>query len=142
MARVFFIKYGQGGERNAHRTLAKDVQIDGLIPKIDGEAEVQKQLKGYAGRGLRFWAFRHEPEEEFRTGDVLLIVLTSTKTLFYCEIVGLISDPAGVIGDAIGWSRMYGRPWTRVLLLTACDISGLFDAVASLTDNLKFGWLP
>lgn len=64
---------------------------------------------------LSFWDFGVRATAVLKKGDSVNIICGSK--CYSCQIIDIIKDPSGELGDIFGWSRQFGAPWKNVSAL-------------------------
>jgi hypothetical protein len=112
---MVFIKYYTGSVTNAKKTLQRKVNINTLITRINDQHLVSR-LETYRSYGdLNFWDVGQRCTQHLKKGETLVIICK--EDVYAAEIIDILHDAGGFIGDQLGWARQFKKPWTNVLLL-------------------------
>lgn len=65
------------------------------------------------------WDFGVNASKHLKKGDKIWI-LTGDK-LYETDLLFIIKDELGQIGDAIGWARQFGGAWKNVAIFSSCN---------------------
>lgn len=100
---------------NAKKTLDRPVALDVVYPQIIDPylKEVFGKLLPY--KKLYFWDFGVIATRELKLGMEIAIICGTNR--YDCELVAIIKDPRGKIGDIFGWGRQFKAPWKNVCAL-------------------------
>ena len=115
---MYLIKY-KYQISNANKTLKNPIDLKHLIKKID-ILDVKNQLISYERyQSLFFWDLGASVTDKVKEhiSDNPILVIICQDDVYVGKIVGLIHDSTGRLGDVIGWSRFYKKPWMNILLI-------------------------
>jgi hypothetical protein len=110
-----YIKTYKTSVANAKKTLDIPVVLDVVYSQI-----TNPNLKVAFGqllplKKLYFWDFGIKAARELEPGMEIAIICG--KNRYDCELVTIINDQEGEIGDIFEWARQYGAPWKNVCAL-------------------------
>lgn len=112
---MMFIKTYSGVVANATKTLKNTVKVNELISKLNDEY-LTSQLKEYKKYNeINLWDLGKRATTQINVGANLAI--SCKNNIYIGQIIGVIDDVNGAIGDVVGWTRQFGRPWSNVILL-------------------------
>lgn len=112
---MLFVKYYKSKLQNANRTLKRAVPIRALLAAIYDESLSQK-LRNLPENGeLNFWDVG-ERANKFLVPDAILAIICNNY-VFVGQIIAKIRDESGKLGDALGWTRQFKKPWQNVIVL-------------------------
>ncbi len=113
-----FIKKYKTKMSNSKKTLDIPVEIMSVYSQITDSylKETFKELLPY--RELYFWDFGVRQTRKFNVGTKIVIICGPDR--YHVELIKIINDSNGVIGDIFGWSRQFGAPWKNVCALKKC----------------------
>ena len=111
-----FVKIYSTAVPNAARTLDRRVPIAPLLAKATSE-RVRSSLSLILEHGeLNFWDFGVRATPQLSINDTVKIICR--KTCYSGQIIQIINDPTGELGDLLGWSKIHGSPWRNVCALS------------------------
>jgi len=112
---MMFIKIYSGIVANATKTLKNSIRVTELISKLNDEYLIS-QLKDYEEYNeIYLWDLGKKATAQISVGTNLAI--SCKDNIYIGQIIGVIDDVNGAIGDVVGWSRQYKKPWSNVILL-------------------------
>ncbi|GAW67967.1 HNH endonuclease domain protein [Geoanaerobacter pelophilus] len=101
---------------NAAITLDKMIQLAPAFSKISN-SDIRRHFSKLLDRErLNFWDFGVRATAALKNGDSVSIICGSK--CYSCQIIDIIKDPNGELGDLLGWARQFGAPWKNVCALT------------------------
>jgi len=110
-----FIKIYSGVVGNTNKTLKKTVEISELISKLNDNYLISR-LREFSGYGeINLWDLGKKAKSEICSGDYLCI--SCKDNIYFGQIIGVIEDKNGEIGDVVGWRRQFENPWSNVIML-------------------------
>jgi len=110
-----FIKLYSGIVANAIRTLKNSIKVTELVSKLNDD-KVSKLLKDYEKYGeVNLWDLGKKARTQIEVGANLAI--SCKDNIYIGQIIGIINDENGAIGDVVGWARQFEHPWSNVILL-------------------------
>ena len=95
---------------NTKISLEYKIPINSRIVSLAGGNSL---ISNYAS--LNFWDFGVKASRHIKSGDLVWII--TGDVIYKAEVLTLISDSTGALGDAIGWSRQFKAPWKNVAAL-------------------------
>jgi len=100
---------------NASKTLDKTIKLSDIYHEIR-DAEVRRSFSHLLPFGeLNFWDFGVRATAQLKQSDLLKIVCESI--CYTCELIEIIKDEEGELGDLFGWARQFKAPWSNVCAL-------------------------
>jgi Holliday junction resolvase-like predicted endonuclease len=112
---MMFIKIYSGIVANATRTLKHNIKVTELISKLNDEYLIT-QLKDYEKYNeIYLWDLGKRATAQVSVGTYLAI--SCKDNVYIGQIIGVIDDVNGAIGDVVGWGRQFEQPWSNVILL-------------------------
>ncbi|HOC39363.1 MAG TPA: type I restriction enzyme HsdR N-terminal domain-containing protein [Thermodesulfobacteriota bacterium] len=112
---MILVKHYSTAVPNARKTLQSKVSISHLMQRVK-DPKIREQLARYNVYGkLNFWDVGKTASEYISQGNLLAIICG--VDVYAGEILAIINDRSGNLGDCLDWARQYGNPWTNVLLL-------------------------
>ena len=112
---MLFVKYYKSKLQNANRTLKRAVPIRALLAAIYDESLSQKLRNLPENAELNFWDVG-ERANKFLVPDAILAIICNNY-VFVGQIIAKIRDESGKLGDALGWTRQFKKPWQNVIVL-------------------------
>lgn len=100
---------------NAKKTLDRPVELDVVYSQITDPSLKQAFGKLLSHKKLYFWDFGVKATRELKLGMEIAIICGTNR--YDCELVTIINDPKGEIGDIFGWGRNFESPWKNVCAL-------------------------
>jgi hypothetical protein len=100
---------------NARKTLDKPVVLDVVYSQITDHYLKEAFGKLLPHKKLYFWDFGFKATRELKLGIEIAILCGITR--YDCELIAIIKDPKGEIGDIFGWGRQFEAPWKNVCAL-------------------------
>ena len=111
-----YIKVYKGSVSNAALTLNKKIDLNTTFSAIRS-SEIKNCFNRLLAHGeLNFWDFGVKATVVLRKDDLVNIICGSR--CYSCQIIDIIKDPSGELGDILGWSRQFNAPWKNVCALT------------------------
>ncbi len=109
------IKKYNGNVANQHKTLARSVLLDSLISELSNASleTALNELKPI--REVFLWDVGKLGSKHLDQGAILVVICG--KNVYYGEILTLLYDEEGKIGDIVGWYKQFGAPWRNPVLL-------------------------
>ena len=118
--RVYKTKMG-----NAAKTLDKTIKINDIYQKIDDE-KIKHSFSELLPFGeLNFWDFGVKATAQLSQGDHLKIVCGSN--CYSCELIKIIKDEKGILGNLFEWARQFKEPWRNVAALIVHNIDNISE---------------
>lgn len=112
---MMFIKIYSGIVPNANKTLKNSVKVNELISKLNDDYLIS-QLQEFEEYGeINLWDLGKKATAEISTDSNL--VISCKDNIYIGRIINIINDINGVIGDIVGWTRQFKRPWQNVIIL-------------------------
>jgi len=112
---MVFVKLYLGIVANAIRTLKNTIKVNELISKLNDEYLIS-QLKDYEKyKEINLWDLGKRATAQINVGANLAI--SCKDNIYVGQIIGVIDDVNGAIGDVVGWARQFEQPWSNVILL-------------------------
>ncbi|WP_243374121.1 HNH endonuclease [Geotalea sp. SG265] len=111
-----YIKVYKTKVPNAAITLDRMIQLASAFSKIRSTEIRTRFSKLLDHEKLNFWDFGVKATAALNKGDSVNIICGSKGYL--CQIIEIIKDPNGELGDIFGWTRMYDAPYKNVCALT------------------------
>ena len=100
---------------NSNKTLKNTVNVSKLISKLKDENLISKLSKFKKYSEVNLWDLGKKATSQIKVGAILTIIC---KDVIYSgQIVGIVNDENGDIGNAVGWARQFKNPWSNVILL-------------------------
>jgi len=100
---------------NAKKTLDRPVILDVVYSQVTDSHLKEAFGKLLHHKKLYFWDFGVKATRELKPGMELAIICGANR--YDCELVAIIKDPKGEIGDIFGWARQFEAPWKNVCAL-------------------------
>lgn len=111
-----YIKVYKTKVPNAAISLDRMIQLASAFSKIRSTEIKTSFSKLLDHEKLNFWDFGVKATAALNKGDFVNIICGSNSYL--CQIIEIIKDPIGELGDIFGWTRMYDAPYKNVCALT------------------------
>ena len=131
------------------KTFDTDHNVKYLIAKIRNDLLRQKLLPYEKYDWVNFWDFGVKASEHLQVNDTVYIVCGRFEYVYKAQLVGVIKDPSGHIGDILEWTPSYDQLFRNVAVLvglqkTNVDITSLRKALDGnpLTPRSKFYLVP
>lgn len=103
---------------NAKKTLDIPVDLNSVYANIN-DICLKKSFETLLLHGyLYFWDFGVRDTRQLKMGMKVSIICD--KDEYHFELVAMIEDLKGEIGDILGWARQYSAPWKNVCALKKC----------------------
>jgi len=118
--RVYKTKMG-----NAVKTLDKTIKIGDTYKKIDDEKIKQSFSELLPFGELNFWDFGVKATGRLTEGDAVKIVCGNI--CYRVELIKVIRDEEGELGDLFGWARQFKAPFRNVAALIIHDIDNISE---------------
>ena len=110
-----YVKIYKSKVSNAKITLQNKVHIGDLINDLTNN-DLKQKLQQYKQFGsINFWDFGDNASKNIKASNQIFILCG--KDIYWGNVIALISDESGEIGDCLRWVRQYGNPWTNVVLI-------------------------
>lgn len=110
-----FIKIYQSKVQNAKRTLDRSIDVEDLISKLGNKHLISELAKFRREGEVNLWDVGKRDIAVINIGDMLAI--SCKDVIYFGQIIGIIGDAEGEIGDKVGWARQYEKPWVNVIIL-------------------------
>lgn len=107
-----YIKVYKSTVSNASKTLDRQIQLDSAFRKISSPTIKNRFSSLLVHEKLNFWDFGVMATAVIKNGDSVKIICASK--CYTCQVVDIIKDPEGELGDIFGWSRQFDSPWKNV----------------------------
>ncbi|AXJ00903.1 hypothetical protein CYPRO_1652 [Cyclonatronum proteinivorum] len=111
-----YLKVYKSRVPNSSISLEQAVPTQTFINLVKREAD-KVLLKQKSAHHL--WDFGVRASQDIEQDDTMWIL--TGETLYKASVTCIIADPAGSIGDAIGWVRQYKKPWKNVCVLSQVE---------------------
>lgn len=109
-----FIKIYQSKVPNTKKSLKKEIEINMLLEYIKNPVLVEQISPLLSYRKLNFWDLGIRATKHIKETNNLTVICENY--MYIGKIIRIIDDPAGEIGDVIGWNRGYNnRSWKNVI---------------------------
>lgn len=110
-----YIKVYSSAVPNAAKTLDNKIYLASILNKIKSPVIRTGISKLLDHERLNFWDFGVRATAILRNGDSVNIICGSK--CYSCQIIDIIKDPNGELGDIFGWARQFSAPWKNVCAL-------------------------
>lgn len=100
---------------NAKKTLDMPVDLNSVYAQITDIFLKKSFEKLLLHEQLYFWDFGVRDTRQLKMGMIISIICG--KDEYHFELVAMIEDLKGEIGDILGWIRQYRAPWKNVCAL-------------------------
>jgi hypothetical protein len=130
------VKLYYGSVHNQHVSLSKCCTVDHIASTIDDE-KILNQLDDIDPlEPVNFWDVGSWGTSILEEGSILSVVCRDY--IYTGEIMRMIFDPSGSVGDVIGWSRFQGLSWSNPLILKEVTVvTKPYIATCSLLNALS-----
>lgn len=112
---MMFIKIYSGIVPNTSKTLKNSVKVSELISKLSDNYLISQLHEFEEYDEINLWDLGKKATEEISTNTILAI--SCKDNIYIGQIIKIIDDINGVIGDIVGWSRQFKTPWQNVIIL-------------------------
>lgn len=131
-----YIKVYSSAVPNAAKTLDNKIHLASTLNKIKSP-EIRTSFSKLLGHeSLNFWDFGVRATKIITQGDAVNIICSSK--CYSCQIVDVIKDPFGELGDLFGWSRQFDAPWKNVCALKVTSTKQLrSQEIKQLLENSR-----
>lgn len=110
-----FLKIYKSKVPNVKKSLDRKVPVSEFIHLIKDKGRKEFLMnKAYTN----MWDFGVNASKIIKPGDTIWIL--TGNDLYETKLELIIPDETGEIGDTIGWSRQYKRPWKNVAVFKCC----------------------
>lgn len=110
-----YIKTYKTAVPNAKKTLDNPVKLDEVHSQITDTYLKEAFGKLLPHGNLYFWDFGVKATTVLKPGMEIAIICGAKR--YDCEVVSVIRDPKGEIGDIFCWTRQFETPWKNVCAL-------------------------
>lgn len=100
---------------NARKTLDSAVTLNEVYQRINNTILKEKFGKILSHKSLYFWDFGAKAVKELKNGMSVSIICGNKK--YDCQLIEIIDDPEGELGNILGWARQFQAPWKNVCAL-------------------------
>lgn len=129
-----FVKIYKTHVPNSARTLDRKVRIASLLVNAGSEVIRSSLASLLQHEQLNFWDFGVRATPQISVGSPVKIICGTT--CYSGVVIQKINDPAGELGDLLGWARQFKAPWKNVCALDIRSSSPIDDqAISQLLSN-------
>jgi len=101
---------------NARKTLDSAVVLSDVYQRISNPILKEKFHNILPHISLYFWDFGVKAVSQLKIDMYVSIICGNKK--YDCQLIEIIDDPQGELGDIFGWTRQFKAPWKNVCALT------------------------
>jgi len=104
---TYLRRYGSGFAQNAAKTLSTKIDLTPFGGHI-AQPLLGKALRKY-NQPVWLWDFQQKLIDMLHDDDEVYVVLPGNY--FHLNIVEILQDQRGEVGDLVGWHRLFKGPW-------------------------------
>ncbi len=113
---MIYVKYyASSVGSNTKKTLKNKISLSKVLKSVSTNDIPQISNLATLYDELNFWDLGKAASNKISKEDILIIICKDD--IFCSEIVDIIYDKKGVLGDYFGWSRQFKNPWQNVIAL-------------------------
>jgi hypothetical protein len=120
---------------NIKKTLENTINLKDIIQKLNNNELISKIDKYKYLNSLNLWDLGRRSTSKLLRGEYLAI--SCCESIYIGMIIDIINDEDGEIGDIVGWTKLYNRPWVNVILLKDVKKFSKNDSICNLFNSFN-----